>query len=898
MRLHELAKEIGVSSKELLKLSKEIGLQVKSHSSNVVAGEESILRVAMKMEMEEKVAEEAAAKAKEEKAAKKKTKKKAKKKAKKKKVITREGEKEEEEKKEDVKEKEAATGTATDTKDASTGTVTEGEIKEKVDEAGEEAAVKEAPTVEEGKAAKPAAKRKGKIKQPPPKRAGATILGRITLPSREEMSRKVDRRETQLGAPDSGKTDEKPEDALTTPGGSDTRHRAAGDVATKGSVDSSEKDADKKRRTIKPKQMISPLDADDDPLLQGIRIKHWNKHRRPRKPRFRHGSKGRKRGKKIEPIVHKKVDLVLPVTVKELSNLLGIKVQQILVFMMKQGSMVHINSLVEEVDVLKIAEDFGREIGIQQEMDVEKNLLDDLGESSISSQVEGSEGGEFRAPIVAFLGHVDHGKTSLLDAIRETNVVDTEDGGITQHVSAYKVETSSGHSVAFLDTPGHKAFTEMRARGAKTTDIVVLVVAADDGVMPQTEEAVQHARAADVPIVVAINKVDKANANVMQVKQQLAGLDLVPEDWGGEVGCVEVSALKKEGLDKLLERLVLEAEIQELRCNPDLNARGVVLDARKDGEIGNVITVLVQEGTLRLRDDLIAGDTLCRVRALYNDQGRAIQEAGPATPVNVIGFDSLPEAGDEFMKVDDSTKARDLVQIRLDKHKAARMAPADRYAITLENLFESIEAGKIKEIRVVLKTDVKGTLEVLRRSLEDMQHEEVKIKLLRSGLGDVTEDDVLLALASDAVILGFHVETDEKAYRSANENGVDIRIYKVIYKLLDDVRAAMEGELEPARSEKINAHLDVREVFKSSRIGTIAGCYVTDGVIHRNDHVRVIREDDVVYEGELSSLKRFKDDQREIKEGFECGVKIAGFDDIKEKDVLEAFEIVEEKRHL
>jgi translation initiation factor IF-2 len=549
--------------------------------------------------------------------------------------------------------------------------------------------------------------------------------------------------------------------------------------------------------------------------------------------------------------------------------------------------------------VLQIAIDFSREVEILEAKDVEQDFLDEIQEqdSQAAIEAEGDER-EFRSPIVAFLGHVDHGKTSLLDAIRDANIAATEDGGITQHVSAYKVRNAAGNSVVFLDTPGHRAFTEMRARGANTTDIVVLVVAADDGVMPQTEEAIQHAMAAGVPIVVAINKIDKANANTMRVKQQLAGLGVMTEDWGGEVGCVEVSAVKKEGLDALLDRLTLEAEIQELSCNPSQHARGVVFEARKDDEVGNVVTLLVQDGTLNLRDTLLAGDSICRVRALFNDQGVSIESAEPATPVNVIGFDTLPEAGDNFIMAENVAKAREIADLRKEKMREARMAPDDRYSITLENLFESIEAGKIKEIRVILKADVKGTLEVLKRTLGDMKHDEVKVKLLRDGLGDITEDDVLLALASKAIILGFHSVPDDKARKMADENKVDIRTYRVIYQLLDDMRAAMEGALDPLKKEKVTGHLEIREVFKSSRLGNIAGCIVTDGTIHRSDRVRLKRNDEVLYEGDLSSLKRFKDDHREVKEGFECGVKIAGFDDVQEGDIIEAFEIVLEKRIL
>ena len=650
------------------------------------------------------------------------------------------------------------------------------------------------------------------------------------------------------------------------------------------------------KRSIKPKQQPVLFDLDEDPLLQGIRIRHWDKHMRARRPSWRPAPKAKKRLKKFDHIVNKKVVVTPPISVKDLSQLLGIKAQEILMLLMKRGVMAHINAMLEEEAVLQIALDFDREIDIQESRDVEQDFLETLGQEELQEEAETEE--RIRPPIVAFLGHVDHGKTSLLDAIRKTSVAATEDGGITQHISAYKVKTSSGHSVVFLDTPGHRAFTEMRARGAHTTDIVVLVVAADDGVMPQTEEAIQHAQAAGVPIVVAVNKVDKPNANPTRVKQQLAGIGIMTEDWGGEVGCVEVSAVTGQGLDDLLERLVLEAEIQELKCHPDLHARGWVLEARKDDEIGNVVTLLVRDGTLHVRDVVLAGQSVGRVRALIDDQGRFVEEAEPSTPVNVIGFDSLPNGGDDFVVVTDMAKARAVADLRRERTRASKLASEKRESITLENLFESIEAGKIKEILVVLKADVKGTLEVLKRSLEDLKHKEVEVRVLRDGLGNVTEDDVLLAAASQAVVVGFHVEVDERARKVAEEHAVDVRLYRVIYQLLDDMRAAMEGMLEPIKKEQVTAHLEVREVFRSSRLGNIAGCYVKDGTIHRNDRVRVLRDGEEVFDGVLESLKRFKDDQREVKEGFECGVRIAGFDDVHEGDILESYEVIEEKRTL
>jgi translation initiation factor IF-2 len=868
LRLHELAKEIGVSSKELLNLAREIGLNIKSHSSNLAAGEESILRIAMKQELEELAeveAKKAAAEA-------------EKKKAEEEKKAAAEAPAAEQQPEEETQQAVATLEAEAPTAEADTEAMPEEEApadRTPAVAASAAEATEEAPETEE-------VKPKPRLKKPPPRRPGATILGRIDLKPLEEAKKKARAKEAR------------PRDGEDRPAADSTASDSPlviGRPAVKGKEEEDEK-AGKIKKFIKPKLQPTFFDPEDDPLLQGIRIRHWNKQARPRRSGWRPGARGRKKMRRMEPVVHKKVAVVPPVSIKELSQVLGIKAQELLVSLMKKGVMAHINYLLDEEALLQIALDFDREIDILEEKDLERDFLE---EQEVGEQDE--EELELRAPIVTFLGHVDHGKTSLLDAIRATDVAASEDGGITQHVSAYKVRTPSGQSVVFLDTPGHKAFTEMRARGANTTDIVVLVVAADDGVMPQTEEAIQHAQAAEVPIVVAINKVDKANANPMRVKQQLAGLGVMTEDWGGEVGAVEVSATNKQGLDELLERLALEAEIQELRGNPNLNAQGVVFEVRKDVEVGNVVTLLVQDGTLRVRDYLLAGDAMCRVRAMVDDQGRSIEEAGPATPVNVFGFGTMPEAGERFMRVENAAKAREIAELRKEKQRQERQAPADQYAITLENLFESIEAGKVEEIRVVLKADVKGTLEVLRRSLSEMTHEEVKVKLLRDGLGDITEDDVLLAVASNAVIIGFHVLPDDKARKLADENKVEIRTYRVIYQLIDDLRLAMEGALAPLKKEKVTAHLEIRQVFKSSRLGNIAGCAVLDGTIHRNNRVRIKRGEEVLYNGELTSLKRFKDDVREVKEGFECGVTI-GYDDIQEGDIIESYEIVEEKRTL
>jgi len=737
---------------------------------------------------------------------------------------------------------------------------------------------------------KPPLKKIKKITKKKKKKTGATILGRIELPtSTIEAIKKAKEKKKPAPAvqrkPAEKKTLEEVHSAKSTTERPKKRGRAEPERGE--TVD------EKARRMIKPKQTaFEYTDVEDDPLLQGVRISNWDRHYKRRRPVFRHG-RGQRKPKRPIPAFTKKVTIATPVALKDLSQLIGVKAHDILVALMKRGVMTHINSMLNEESVLQIALDFNRDIEVVEKQDEEKAILEEV----IVKEDSAAERNVSRPPIVTFLGHVDHGKTSLLDAIRKTNVVATEEGGITQHISAYTVKTASKQVISFLDTPGHKAFTQMRARGANATDIAVLVVAADDGVMPQTEEAIQHARAAEVPIVVAINKVDKPNANTQRVKQQLAGLNIMTEDWGGEVGCVEVSAIKGLGLEELLERIILEAELLELKAHPERRGTGVVIESRKDEEVGNIVTLLVTDGSLHVRDSILAGDAICRVRSVVDDKGRKLEEAGASMPVNVIGFESLPESGEIFHCVDDIDKAREISRLRQEKSREKRLAP-DRKAITLENLFQSLEAGKVTEIGLVVKTDVKGSLEVLRKSIGDLKHDEVKLKLIRDGVGGITEEDVLLAIASNAVLIGFRVVPDLKARKLVDENKVEIKTYRVIYELLEDLRLAMEGALKPLSREKVTGFLEIRQVFRSSRIGNIAGCFVTKGFIRRNCKVRLVRDSVVIYEGEIDSLKRFKDDQREVKEGYECGVKIVGYDDVKVGDNIEAFEIVQEKRTL
>jgi translation initiation factor IF-2 len=491
--------------------------------------------------------------------------------------------------------------------------------------------------------------------------------------------------------------------------------------------------------------------------------------------------------------------------------------------------------------------------------------------------------------VVTVMGHVDHGKTSLLDAIREADVASGEAGGITQHIGAYKV-TVNDLNVVFVDTPGHEAFTRMRARGAKVTDIVVLVVAADDGVMPQTKEAIDHAKAAKVPIIVAINKIDKPEAQPERVKRQLSDLNLVPAEWGGDTEFVEVSAKQKTGIDKLLETILLVADLRELKANPEAPASGTVLESRVDKGRGPVATVLVQNGTLRASDFFICGSVFGKVRAMFDDRGRTLKEAAPSTPVEVLGLQGVPEAGDHF-QVTEEAKARHIVEYRQSKQRDAAMARSSGARVTLDQLHEQLKAGDVKELGIVIKGDVQGSVEVLSEMLPKLSTDQVKLKIIGSGVGAVTENDVLLASASGAIIIAFGVRPDRKAADLAQQEHVDIRTHSIIYEVSDEIKKAMEGLLEPVFQETHLGRAEVRNTFRIKGSGTVAGCYVVDGVLKRDAQVRVVRDGSVIYTSKLSSLKRFKDDASEVRTGFECGAGIANFNDVKVGDILECFTV-------
>lgn len=565
-------------------------------------------------------------------------------------------------------------------------------------------------------------------------------------------------------------------------------------------------------------------------------------------------------------------------TVKEFSELIGQKLNDVIKKFMELGYMTTINQPLDADAAQIVAESYDIKI---EPATIEND--DDFFEEAEIDEAALSP----RPPIVTIMGHVDHGKTTLLDAIRETRVTESEAGGITQHIGAYKV-TLNNKDIAFLDTPGHEAFTMMRARGAKVTDIVVLVVAADDSVMPQTIEAIDHAKAANVPIIVAINKIDKPDANISRVQTELAQHEVVPEDWGGKNVFVEVSALEKTGIEHLLEMILLQAEIMELKADHTRNAKGTIVEAKLDRGRGPVGTVLVNSGTLKAGDSFLVGTVAGRVRALIDDTGKKIKKAGPSTPVEVIGFPEVPQAGDIFVVMDDEKKARQIAVNRLHKQKQVSMA--QRKKVTLDDLFERVKEGEIRDLNIIIKADVQGSVEAVKDALSKITHAEVKVNVIHTGAGGINESDVMLAAASNAIIIGFSVRADAKANALKDKEGVDIRLYNVIYEAIDDVKKALEGLLEPTITEKVLGHAEVRELFHVSRFGTIAGCYVTDGKISRvSEGVRVVRENVVIYESKLSSLKRFKEDAKEVLTGFECGIMVENFNDLKTGDVIENY---------
>ncbi|NQU94969.1 MAG: translation initiation factor IF-2 [Candidatus Omnitrophica bacterium] len=588
--------------------------------------------------------------------------------------------------------------------------------------------------------------------------------------------------------------------------------------------------------------------------------------------------------KEPEVKTQKKIlEATLPLTVKQLAAKLNTRPNDLIKSLMKKGVFATVNQNLADELISEIVGQHGFEL--KKPPTLEEELMEDHKEGLRHGEKHGHA---IRAPIVTLMGHVDHGKTSLLDYIRKTKVTAKEKGGITQHIGAYEVTTGKGQ-VTFLDTPGHQAFTAMRARGANATDIVVLVVAANDGIMPQTIEAIDHARAAEVPIVVAINKCDLPNISMDKIKKQLSGRDLMPEDWGGKTITVPVSAKTGEGIDKLLEMLLLEAEVLELKANPNVHARGVIVEGKLSPGQGAVATVLIKNGTLKVGDVILSGFHYGRVKAMINDRGKRLTEAPPSTPVEILGLSGVPEAGDEFFSVKDEKKARTLSLLKQEERRVGKLRGSQR--MSLEELYKHIKDGTIKELKVVIKGDVQGSLEALKKSLEELSTKEVKLGVIHMGTGNINESDIMLALVSNAIVIGFHVKVEPKADEIAKKENVDVKLYNIIYEAVEDLKAAMEGLLEPIIKEMFQGRAAVRQVFQVSKVGVVAGCSVTKGSITRSGGVKLIRNKEVIFKGKIKSLKHLKDDIKEAREGLECGISLEKHKDIKSGDIIENFKI-------
>lgn len=578
-----------------------------------------------------------------------------------------------------------------------------------------------------------------------------------------------------------------------------------------------------------------------------------------------------------------------PITVRSLSEAIGVKANEIMTFLFHQGKPVRINDALPEAMAIELAMEFGVDLKVVHQRTAEDDLLE-----AFTDETEEGEKTP-RAPIITILGHVDHGKTSLLDKIRKSDVAAHESGGITQHIGAYQV-VHNGHPITFLDTPGHEAFTSMRARGANVTDIVVLVVAADDGVMPQTEEAISHAKAAEVPIVVALNKVDLPNVNFNRIYGELSQHGLVPEEYGGDTIVVKTSAHTGLGIPELLENLLLLAELREFKANPDRPAVGTCLEAQISEGRGVVATMLVQDGTLRIGDVVVCGDGYGRVRSMFNHRGEAVEEAGPSMPVEVSGLDSVPEAGEKFAVLSDLSMAREISETR--KMRSREQDRSERSAVTLENLFDRMNEQRVRSLNIILKADVQGSLEALTKELDKLENTEIPIRILHRAVGGISESDVQLADASQAIIIGFRVAPEDRAIAMADEKKIDIRRYDIIYQVTDEVKKAIEGMLVPEIKEVHLGRASVRQVFKITKVGAVAGCFVTQGTIERSAKVRLLRDGREIYKGSIEALKRFKDDVKEVREGFECGIKVSNYDDLKTDDIIEAYKIEEIRRTL
>ena len=619
----------------------------------------------------------------------------------------------------------------------------------------------------------------------------------------------------------------------------------------------------------------------EDKSQKKQKIKKGNQ---PNKKNMGKAPEKEKKKEKQEPQGPKEVEVPSEVAVGEFAQILGVSPTVVVKKLFELGIMASVSQSIDFDTASLVGDDLGFVVKEQIILTDEDILLDESEDAPESLQP--------RSPVVVVMGHVDHGKTSLLDAIRETNVTAREAGGITQHIGAYRVRIND-RKITFLDTPGHEAFTAMRMRGAQVTDVAILVVAADDGVMPQTIEAINHAKAAGVTIIVAVNKIDKEGANPDRIKQELTEYELVPEEWGGDTIYVNISAKYKQNIEELLEMVLLVSDMKELKANPDRKAKGTVIEAQLDKGRGPVATVLVQNGTLKVGDVIIAGTSVGHVRAMVDDRGNRIKKAGPSVPVEILGLNEVPDGGDTFYVVNDEKLARDVVAQRKEKIKQETINAKN--AVSLDDLFNQINAGEVKDLNIIVKADVMGSVEAVKQSLSKLSNEEVRVNCIHGGVGGVTESDVMLAAASNAIIVGFNVRPANSAVDSAKLNNVDIRLYRVIYQAIEEIEAAMKGMLAPKFRENVLGHAEVRDTFKVSGVGTIAGCYITDGKVTRNSQVRIVRDSIVIHEGVLSSLKRFKDDAKEVATGYECGIGIEAFNDVKLGDVIESFVMEEIK---
>jgi len=880
LRVFELGKELGLSSKEIMAKLQELGFAMISHMSTLEDREIKLIRKKFAHLKPKKKVEAKKARPKKKKTAEEKETK-PKKKTPKKKAAAAKAEETEAKPKKKAKKKAAKPAGKQPRKKAKKPTAKEAR-EESLAESTETETL-EPPTV---------SVRPPEVKPKKEEEIPAAVAEQVA-PKEKAAAKKAD--------------DEAPEAKVAEPAKEESKVRKLGPVIISPPPppeEEAKKPAKKSRRkAAKPKDDTDALLEDETQLLleekRRIEQRLRQRERRKRK-RLRERERAKKRERKVlqppppsERLLRRRargprrsvitVDEVM--TVDELARHLKLKASALILELMQMDIMATKNQPLELETIQLLAEKHDTDIQVATSPE---DLL-------VETEEEAADKLRPRAPIVTVMGHVDHGKTALLDAIRETRVIEQEAGGITQHIGAYEVELDRGR-VTFLDTPGHEAFTAMRAHGAQVTDIVVLVVAADDGIMPQTVEAINHARAADVPIVVAINKVDKPTANVDRVRQQLAETELTPEDWGGQTIAVPVSAITKEGIDNLLEMLLLEADLLELEADPDRPAQGIVLEAKLDKGRGPVATVLVQKGTLRAGDAFIVGTQYGRVRALLNDKGESLAEAGPSTPVEVLGFTWVPEASEVFITVEDEKKARQIADSRTLKARHKEVIPQRR--MTLEDLYDQIQAGEIKELNVIIKGDVQGSIIALQDALMKLPTEQVKLNIIHAGVGAITESDIILASASNALLIGFNVRPDAKARITAEKEQIDYRLYRVIYDLIDDVRAAMEGLLDPERREIFLGRAEVLQTFRVSTVGAVAGCRVLEGEIVGSENVRIVRDGVIVFDGKISSLKRYKDFARSAPAGTECGIGLENFNDAKVGDVIESYRVEEVARTL